>query len=152
VIVLAIPKSNHAGCPYHTSGVNRPSLAASHAHSDPQRPGGLPMGVSSSPLALAPLPALLFAPGRPQPLASSSTPPGGPSLRPPIPPRLPLASVVAAGVSLVVLDRVAGHYADAGVGPAWPLLGSAAGFYVFLLLAWGLLVGSLPRSHPASRA
>jgi hypothetical protein len=43
----------------------------------------------------------------------------------------------------VVLERVADHYAVAGVGPAWPLLAAAVGFYGFWLVAWLLLMGSL---------
>jgi hypothetical protein len=97
-------------------------------------------------LALAPLPALLFTPVRSRPTARSSAslaPPDEPGLRPPLPPRLALTSLLLAGVSLVVLDRVADHYAVAGVGPAWPLLAAAGSFYVFWLVAWLLLMGSL---------
>jgi hypothetical protein len=99
----------------------------------------------ASMLALAPLPALLFPPGRVRPGAHSSVPPAEPSLRlhqPPILLRLALTSVLLAGVSVVLLDRVADHYAVAGVGPAWPLLAAAVGFYVFWLVAWLVLMGS----------
>jgi hypothetical protein len=98
-------------------------------------------------LALAPLSALLFSLGSP-PKARYSAPPGESGLRPQILPRLGLISVLLAGVSLVVLDRMLEHYADAGVGPAWPLLASASGFYVFWLIAWLLLMGSLLRWRP----
>jgi hypothetical protein len=94
-------------------------------------------------LALAPLPALLFLPGSPK--ARRSAPPGESGLRPQILPRLGLTSVLLAGVSLIVLDRTLDHYAAAGVGPAWPLLACAAGFYVFWPVAWLLLMGSLLR-------
>jgi hypothetical protein len=101
-------------------------------------------------LALAPVPALLFTPGRPEPPARSSAPPGRAGLRLLVPPRLALASMLLAGGSLVVLDRVTAHYGVAGVGPAWPLLGSAVGFYVFWLVAWLLLLVSLLPWRPAS--
>jgi hypothetical protein len=89
-------------------------------------------------LAVAPLPALLFS------LVAKS------GLRPRILPRLGLSSVLLAGLSLIVLDRLLDHYVSAGVGPAWPLLVSAGGFYVFWLVAWLLLTGSLLRSRPTS--
>lgn len=101
-------------------------------------------------LTLAPLPTLLFSPSRPGSRTGSSALPDKPGLRPQIPARLALTSVLLAGVSLVVLDRVVDHYAAAGVGPAWPLLASASGFYVLWLLAWLILMRSLLRRRPAS--
>jgi hypothetical protein len=92
-------------------------------------------------LALAPLPALIFSLGSPKSRHSASL--AKPGIRPQVLPRLGLASVLLAGVSLIVLDRMLGHYARSGVGPAWPLLVSALGFYVFWLVAWLLLLGSL---------
>jgi hypothetical protein len=96
-------------------------------------------------LALAPLPALLFPPSRPRLRARSAVPPGEPGLSihwPPILPRLALTSVLLAGVSVVVLVRVADHYAVAGVGPTWPLLAAGVGFSVFWLVAWLVLTAS----------
>jgi hypothetical protein len=89
-------------------------------------------------LAVAPLPALLFS------LVAKA----GRRLR--ILPRLGLSSVLLAVVSLIVLERLLDHYASAGVGPAWPLLVSGGGFYVFWLVAWLLLTGSLLGSRPTS--
>jgi hypothetical protein len=99
-------------------------------------------------LVLAPLPPLLFSLGSPK--VRYSAPPGESGLRSPILPRLGLTSVLLAGVLLIVLDRMLDHYASAGVGPAWPLLVSAGGFYVFWLVAWLLLMGSLLSWRPAS--
>jgi hypothetical protein len=92
-------------------------------------------------LALAPLPALLFSLGSPK--ARHAAPLARLGRRSQILPRLGLTSVLLASVSLIVLDRMLDHYARAGVGPAWPLLVSAAGFYIFWLVAWLLLMGSL---------
>jgi hypothetical protein len=109
----------------------------------------------ASMLALAPLPALFFTPRRARPGERSAAPPSEPGLRlhrPPILPRLALASVLLAGVSVVVVDRVAEQYAVAGVGPAWPLLAAVAGFYVFWLVAWLLLMGAVLGSWLRRRA
>jgi hypothetical protein len=93
-------------------------------------------------LALGPLPSLLFTPGS---RAHSSALAGEPGLRQQIPQRLALTSLLLAGVSLIVLDRVVDHYTVVGVGPEWPLLASTTGFYVFWLVAWFLLMASLLR-------
>ncbi|MGO8948559.1 MAG: hypothetical protein ACLQUY_13040 [Ktedonobacterales bacterium] len=101
-------------------------------------------------IVLAPLPALFLTPGRPGPRARPSASLGEPGPRPPISPRLALSSVLLAGVSLVVLDRVIEHYAVAGVGPAWPALASVVSFCVFWWVAWLLLMGSWLLGRSAS--
>jgi hypothetical protein len=106
----------------------------------------------ASVLALAPLPARFFTPRRPRRRERSATSPGEPGLQPPIPSRPALASVVRAGLSVVVVDRVADQYAVAGVGPAWMLLVVAVGFYVFWLVAWLLLMGAVLGSWLRGRA
>jgi hypothetical protein len=92
-------------------------------------------------LALAPLPPLLFSLRSPK--VRYPAPPDESGPRSPVLPRLGLTGVLLAGVSILVLDRLLDHYASAGVGPAWPLLASAVGFYVFWLVAWLLVMGSL---------
>ncbi|MGO8948390.1 MAG: hypothetical protein ACLQUY_12175 [Ktedonobacterales bacterium] len=119
-------------------------------------PGAVPWYIQASPLiifimlTLAPLPALFLAPGRPGPGVRSSTSYGEPGSRSPIWPRLALSSVVLAGVSLVVLDRVVEHYAVVGIGPAWPVLASIVGFGVLWWVAWLLFMGSLLPRRSAS--